>query len=114
MKLITRKLKAQNAAQDWHNQYAKDNWRWYGSKSFVTGKSKKETYESLAALGDNPSPEDVNEIIGNNSWTSLVCHECGKDVESVIQLGQELDYDSFTADICTGCLMKAIILTKGV
>lgn len=112
MKLITRKIKAQSAAQDWHNQYAKDNWRWHDSKSFVTGMSKKQAYEALVALGDNPSPEDVNKVIGNTSWTDCLCNDCGKLVEEVVQLGQEPDYDSATANICFVCLYKAIELGK--
>ena len=110
MKIITRKLKAQSAAQDWHNTYAKDNWRWYGSKSFVTGMSKKEAYEALVALGRTPSPEDVNKVVGSTAWTNCLCNECGELVEQMVQLGQEPDYDSATANICFVCLDKAVKL----
>lgn len=103
-------MKAKSAAKAWHDKYVKDNWRWHHSKSFVTGLSKKEAYEALVALGDKPSPEDVNKVIGNTSWTDCLCNECGELVEEVVQLGQEPDYDSATANICFPCLKKAVKL----
>jgi hypothetical protein len=58
--------------------------------------------------------EDVNDIIGNNSWTSLLCHECCEDCDVVVQLGQEPDYESMTANVCADCLTQACALCKEI
>lgn len=108
MKLITRVQKAHSAEKSWYDTYSQGGW--WGDKSFVTGRTKKETHEALIELGTTPSPEDVNKIIGNTSWTDCYCHDCGKSVEEVVQLGQEPDYDSATANICFPCLKKAVKL----
>lgn len=60
---------------------------------------------------EKPTTEEhIKRIIGNNSWTSNVCHECGNDSEIIIQLGEEPDYDSATVKICQECLKKALSL----
>ena len=60
---------------------------------------------------ENPLTEDrANEIL-NPSWTSLKCDECGRQVQAVVQLGEEPDYESATAIICIPCLNEAIALT---
>lgn len=56
--------------------------------------------------------EDVNKIIGNSSWTTLKCNECKKYVDTVIQLGDEPDYESSTAMVCIPCLKVAIKMSK--
>ena len=66
--------------------------------------------DELKTLGRNPEPAEVNEIIGNDCWTTSRCDECGSTVYDVVQLGQELDYESSTAWICRECLIKALEL----
>lgn len=51
------------------------------------------------------------EILGGTSWTSLKCDECNREVQAVVQLGQEPDYESATACICVDCLSEAVKLT---
>ena len=38
------------------------------------------------------------------------CDECGKEVDITIQIGEELSYQSSTADICFDCLKNAVKL----
>jgi hypothetical protein len=53
------------------------------------------------------SIQEVNEIIGNASWTNLICSECG--VDSTIVLAFETsDYDDLY--LCPSCLEKANLL----
>ena len=100
MKIITKQALANGAAERWKDQYA----------CFSKGTNSRGIYEALLALGENPLPYDVNKVIGNNSWTYLSCDECSKEVEVVVQLGEEPDYESATAQICFPCLKKAVKL----
>lgn len=98
MKLITRKVLADKASGRWLKTY-------FRKGEWVYGFDKEVIYCNLKALGDNPTPEDVDRVIGNSSWTSIKCDECGKYVEEVIQVGEEPDYESCTANICKPCLI---------
>lgn len=95
MELITRKSRAAGAAEAWSNQYPRE---------------KRDIFEALVDLGPKPNPEDVNKVIGNDSWTRVACDECGEEVYAVVQIGQEPDYDSATAEVCLSCLSKAVDL----
>lgn len=112
MKLITRQMKANEVAVRWFHAYAnKDYWK-QGSYSIGNGLTKEETYYELLSLGENPKPDDVDRVIGNDSWTECLCSECGKSAESVIQVGQKSSYDS--AMICFHCLKRATRLVASV
>ena len=93
MILHTRHTNAARAATRWAAQYRD---------------TRRETTEALLALGDAPTPEAVNKIIGNESWTRCTCNECGRDVEAVVQLGEELDCESHTVWICLDCIRLAV------
>jgi hypothetical protein len=107
MYLITRQLLASQAAQRWYGQYYR-NGRWYESNSYLG--SPEEKYAAMLVLGDSTTPEAINAIIGNDSWTSCICDDCGQKVEAVVSCGQEPDYDSSTAKMCKGCLKAALKL----
>ena len=108
MKIISRNQKANLAEDAWYKQYSNSS-MWEGS-ALSGGKTKREIHESLVSLGVCPTAEEVNSVIGNTSWTDCRCDECGKQVEKVVQLGQEPDYESSTANICFPCLKKAVNL----
>lgn len=93
MKLITRQSRAAKAAEAWAAQYRNGR--------------KKDIHDALLALGESPSPDDVNQVIGNGSWTDLKCDECGCSVERVVMVGEEPDYESSTAQLCPSCLSVA-------
>lgn len=88
---------------------AKDRWRaqYYESGGWYTYGDKELKYNTLVALGDNPSPDDVNKVIGNNSWTNVICSECKESVDSVVELG-EVGYDTEYVYACKDCLTKAL------
>jgi hypothetical protein len=105
MQVITRKLKAKEAAEKFKERYNSQGykrWRNYGFGD------TEQIYKDLKSLGENPSPDDVDKIIGNKSWTEIVCDECNNNVEDVVRLGEEPDFGSRTAYICLDCLEKAI------
>ena len=99
---ISKKEKIELIPYRWKQQYCnKDVWMY--------GADKIDIYKKLSQT--NPLTEElVNQIIGNKSWTENICDECGKDSDVLIQLGQELYYESATACICKDCLDKAIKL----
>lgn len=47
--------------------------------------SSKEISVTLHALNlDKVSAKTVNKIIGNDTWTVLICHECAVEVKEVV------------------------------
>jgi len=105
MKIITRQTKANEAAKRWVAQYG------VKEPAQLKGIGKK-----LLELGDNPNPDEVDKIIGNNSWTAPPdCNECHKtNLSAIIEVGDEPDYDSSTAWLCVNCVEKALHLLNGV
>ena len=65
-------------------------------------------------VADTASVADVTAIIGNDSWTSLKCDECGKYVDAVVQVGEEPDYESYSAKLCKPCVYKALTLAYDI
>lgn len=104
MKIIKKSFKIENIAEHWKVKYPK-NTRLFG------GKTSDEIYNLLLNL--NPKTEKgIKKIIGNASWTRNNCDECKKDADLLIEIGQEPDYESSTAQICIKCLQKAVTLLK--
>lgn len=72
------------------------------------GQTRGDIADELDAMdAETAGPEDVERIIGNASWIGLTCHDCGGDVEAVIQLGEPMDYESQTAHVCAVCIAEA-------
>lgn len=81
----------------WKKQYYRDgSWSYYGE-------NKLNIYEKLVSLGEIKNPEDVDKIIGNSSWTRLICHNCNKDVDAVFVFG--IGHNSL--HICEDCVKVA-------
>lgn len=108
MKLITRTQKAVRVEHRWYESYS--NSTFWDSCTPPRNKTKRQIHEDLVALGSFPTADQVDEVIGNKSWTECRCDECGKQAEQVVQLGQDPDYESSTACICLPCLKKAVKL----
>jgi len=70
--------------------------------------NKKQIAEKLDALDpETATAAEVNDTIGNASWTRLSCDECGKETDATLQVGEEPDYESQTACLCRSCVEKA-------
>lgn len=68
---------------------------------------KEEIFNRLLALNlETCSAKDVADIIGNTSWTDLVCHECGKRTDWILRVGKEPDWETNTACLCRDCARK--------
>lgn len=93
---------ASEALEGW-----KSGSKWW--RTFLDAKPRAEIIARLEALGPNPSPEKVDEAIGCNSWTRLWCHECIKDAECVIRVGD----DEHPHDICPACVFEMLRLIDG-
>lgn len=73
--------------------------------------TRGQKYEALQKLDlQTCSAEDVNKIIGNGSWTRLLCNECNKPADWVIEVGEAPDYESSTARLCRSCAAMAASL----
>jgi len=96
MEKRTRKMLAAEASDRWDRHYAP-----FKSVALL------QISENLKALGPSPEPSEVDSVIGNGSWTRLTCSECGQDVDEVVQVGDEPDYESSTAWLCRPCLKSA-------
>lgn len=106
MKVIAQRQRIEQVAASWENTYRK------GTVYYTEEKADK--LKRLKALDlSTATAQEVNEIIGNASWTDIKCDDCGKAVTKVIQLGEEPDLESYTANICQDCLDRAVILMKG-
>ena len=105
MKLITKTEIISNLIDTYQMQY-RDNRQLFG------GDWTDDIIKKLKSASPLTEKKAI-EIIGNNSWTRNECHECKKDSDVVVQLGQEPDYESSTANVCLECLNKAIVLAKG-
>ena len=105
MNIERRTDRASGAFRAWRKTYyenARGEWRY--------GDDKESIAQKLYELGLNPAPEQVNEVIGNESWTRVRCEECGESVEVAVTLGEPPDYESATATICKACLINALDL----
>jgi hypothetical protein len=110
IELITTRTLIRSVVKRWEAQYRPEDVyvKLYGAdKQTILAKLKELDPEQA-------SPEEVEAIIGNTSWTRVTCDACGSEVGEVVRLGQEPDYESATASICHECLAKAIKLIEGV
>jgi hypothetical protein len=101
MKTITSADRIACVADRWKNQYFGS--QWYSSQ-------RQEQWASLKALPENATAVQVAAITGNDSWTAIMCNECGQNVESAIVLNENEDYHTFT--VCAGCLDLAQLLLR--
>ncbi len=107
MIIRTQRQLIQAVAKRWREQYQP-----FSDKDPM---DKRGIADKLDALdGNAASAEDVNAIIGNQSWTRLACDECKEDTTLTVQVGDEPDYESHTAELCLECAEKAAALIRGM
>jgi hypothetical protein len=98
MELITKKDLISNVSERWDMQYR-------GSIS-----ADKINKGNILRSEKPQTEKRIIEIIGNKTWTTITCNECKREVDAVVQLGDEPDYESSTALICFDCLNAAVNL----
>ena len=95
--LLKKQHLANTVDKRWKKQYYKNSsWDYYGD-------DRIEKYEQLVNLGKNKNPEDVDKIIGNSSWTRLICNNCNEDVDAVFIFGA----DETSCYVCGDCVKIA-------
>ena len=71
--------RAAGVASRWkHTYFENEIWFKFNNKinnKACKNKSSKTIYDNLVALGKSPTPEQVNKVIGNESWTKVWEHE---------------------------------------
>jgi len=101
VKLLTSRDEIRGIAKTWREKY-------YPFKY----DHSRQIYEKLCALNvDTATAKDVDDIIDGYGWTTFRCDECNASkLTEVVQVGQEPDYESATANLCRECLTKAFKL----
>lgn len=85
-------------------------WQYSFKQQAWTSTTHQEIYDRIVALGDNPLSDDVDAILGHKDFTWDRCVECNEYRDCIVSIGEEPDYESATAYVCRGCLVKAIEL----
>lgn len=104
MKVITVRTQVREVAERWRKQYS--------TKAYANDTEKQGIAKRLDNLDpETATAEDVEAIIGNRSWAELPkCHECGKRHPVVVEIGEPVEYESATAQLCYSCLSQAALL----
>lgn len=70
----------------------------------------RDKLQRLEALGPHPAARDVRRVLGNDSWSSLRCSECSRQVPAVaVARGfRGLSTSPPAAQICAECLAAAL------
>ena len=106
MEIRTAESLIENVAKSWKDAfYDFENEKWFDA--FGRGGLHEETYNKLVEL-ESPTKQQIDDIIGNDSWTKLYCSECmGEDFPYVIVLdawGVETESET---TLCVNCFEKA-------
>lgn len=62
--------------------------------------------KELVNLGKIKNTEDVDKIIGNSSWTRLICNNCNKDVNAVFIFGKDNETSCYVCEDCVGIAVE--------
>ena len=52
--------------------------------------------------------EQINEIIGNSSWTMNKCDSCYEDSDILVSVGNPHGHDGYLNKFCRSCLEKSL------
>jgi hypothetical protein len=108
MRLLTERAQVQDVAERWRELYDVDG-------TYSLAKRWRKVYAELAALDTNTATADmVAEIVGNKSWVRPhYCDECGAVTWDIVEVGEQADYETRTANLCGDCLRAALRLLGG-
>lgn len=81
--------------------------RWDQTYANYNDPRKSEITRKLHSLPLGFTVEQVNEIIGNKTWTVNPCDECGADCDVLVRIGDRPDHDARWVDLCAKCLAVA-------
>jgi len=98
MEIVSKKTRAKDIYKRWIKQYPLKY-------------HKKGKWAQIGARLKNEKPkteEEVNAIIGNESWMRVHCYQCDEPKDIVVRVGEKPDYESSTSWICKDCLIIAL------
>lgn len=102
MRNITRQVMANIAAESWQAAYLKFQ---PSERKRLIPPHVEGIYAKLTQL--NPvTPEAVNAIIGNESWTRLTCDHCHQDVEAAVSV--DVTRGECVSHICLSCAQAMV------
>ena len=102
--IVTERELIKSVVSRWDKQYGSKRW----------GDDKLLILERLRQLDlDTASADEINSIIGNSSWTTERCSQCGGYNLPVVVVGEVPDYESSTATLCRQCFDKAAACWNG-
>ena len=80
----------------------------YGGGLYPHHKAKIPELRALPK--DGRYSENIDKIIGNDSWTKIECDECGERKEILVTIGVDREWDCAAASVCEECVSKAVNL----
>lgn len=99
MKLITRHDLAAQAANRWWLAYLAPL-----KHRPVPSIDAEAVHRNLVALGPAPTPDQVDAVTPNTSWTSLMCSACYENAERVVAV--DVTGGEYTTHLCEPCAKK--------
>lgn len=88
-------------ADRWREQYLHRTNGWGNTASGPA----KDIHEKLCALGQNPTPEQVADVVGNKSWSYLSCSGCNEYIKRAVQFSDSWSEDCIL--LCDSCVEAA-------
>ena len=102
MQIVIGEHVAKVVAARWKQHYFRD-----GEWGLCFAGSER-VFHALLSCGN--TREEIDAIIGNNSWTHMFCEECKEWFERAIEIGEGYESKIF----CEACLKKAVSMISGV
>lgn len=103
IELITEQSLTEGVADRWLAQYQGEL-----DTTQCLGRTPRKVHEELLGLGDNPSKEDIDKIIGNDSWTRVPeCSNCDREENKyLVSVGIE--------ELCGVCVQNIAEISEGL
>lgn len=85
-----------NVAKRWHRQYFVDG---HWQSGLVRGDAQ-DIYEQILALPSDASAEQIDSVIGNNSWTTGTCSDRECTSSARVRILEDLESDGSSIGLC--------------
>ncbi len=101
-KVINRRDIIKRVLTRWDEQYPFE-------RNFPDGSKASEIRGRLAKLDlATCSPDEVDEAIGNGSWTKQECDHCCNPRDVLVRVGEIFETEADKVDLCEACLIEAL------